>query len=133
MLKSLNSDGSLPGQFRSLQLKLIDQTLQFRGPGACDAFGSNRRFRPRLGSALLICKHLGPGKKGAIFRRLWKQRVGPALSPAAVGEIVQRRARLAGLEGDFGGPSLRSGFVTEASRQGVSLPAIMQLTEHRSV
>ncbi|EKT4104665.1 TPA: tyrosine-type recombinase/integrase [Stenotrophomonas maltophilia] len=71
--------------------------------------------------------------RGAIFRRLWKQRVGPALSPAAVGEIVQRRARLAGLEGDFGGHSLRSGFVTEASRQGVALAAIMQLTEHRSV
>lgn len=71
--------------------------------------------------------------EGAIFRRLWKQRIGPALSPAAVGEIVQRRARLAGLEGDFGGHSLRSGFVTEASRQGVSLPAIMQLTEHRAV
>jgi len=71
--------------------------------------------------------------EGAIFRRLWKNRVGPALSPAAVGEIVQRRARLAGLEGDFGGHSLRSGFVTEASRQGVALPEIMQLTEHRSV
>jgi integrase len=71
--------------------------------------------------------------EGAIFRRLWKQRVGPALSPAAVGEIVQRRARAAGLAGDFGGHSLRSGFVTEASRQGVSLPAIMQMTEHRSV
>ena len=71
--------------------------------------------------------------EGAIFRRLWKHRLGPALSPAAVGEIVQRRARLAGLEGDFGGHSLRSGFVTEASRQGVSLPAIMQLTEHRAV
>ena len=71
--------------------------------------------------------------EGAIFRRLWKDRVGPALSPAAVGEIVQRRARHAGLEGDFGGHSLRSGFVTEASRQGVSLPAIMQLTEHRAV
>ncbi|CAD7735262.1 Tyrosine recombinase XerC [Xanthomonas hydrangeae] len=70
--------------------------------------------------------------EGAIFRRLWKRRVGPALSPAAVGEIVQRRARLAGLEGDFGGHSLRLGFVTEASRQGVALPAIMQLTEHRS-
>ena len=39
--------------------------------------------------------------EGAIFRRLWKQRVGPALSPAAVGEIVQRRASLAGLEGGF--------------------------------
>src|SRR3546814_372846 len=71
--------------------------------------------------------------EGAIFRRLWRTRVGPALSPAAVGEIVQRRASLAGLEGDFGGHSLRSGFVTEASRQGVSLPAIMQLTEHRAV
>ncbi len=71
--------------------------------------------------------------EGVIFRRLWKQRVGPALSPASVGEIVQRRARLAGLKGDFGGHSLRSGFVTEASRRGVALPAIMQLTEHRSV
>ena len=71
--------------------------------------------------------------EGAIFRRLWKHRIGPALSPAAVGEIVQRRARLAGLEGDFGGHSLRSGFVTEASRQGVSLPAIMAMTEHRAV
>ena len=71
--------------------------------------------------------------EGPIFRRLWKTRVGPALSPAAVGEIVQRRARLAGLEGDFGGHSLRSGFVTEASRQGVSLAAVMQLTEHRAV
>jgi site-specific recombinase XerD len=68
-----------------------------------------------------------------MFRRLWKQRVGPALSPAAVGEIVQRRARLAGLEGNFGGHSLHSGFVTEASRQGVSLPAIMAMTEHRAV
>lgn len=67
MLKSLNSGGSLPVQFRSLQLKLIDQSLQFGSPGACDAFGSNRRFRPRLGSALLICKHLGPGKKLLLF------------------------------------------------------------------
>jgi integrase len=71
--------------------------------------------------------------EGAIFRRLWKDRLGPALSPAAVGEIVQRRARLAGLEGDFGGHSLRSGFVTEASRQGIPLPAIMAMTEHRAV
>lgn len=71
--------------------------------------------------------------EGAIFRRLWKVRVGPALSPAAVAKIVQRRARLAGLEGNFGGHSLRSGFVTEAGRQGVPLAATMQMTEHRSV
>lgn len=36
--------------------------------------------------------------EGAILRRLRKERVGPALSPAAIGELVQRRAKLAGLE-----------------------------------
>lgn len=71
--------------------------------------------------------------EGAIFRRLWKNRVGSALSPAAVGEVVQRRAVRAGLEGDFGGHSLRSGFVTEAGRQGVPLAAVMAMTEHRAV
>ena len=71
--------------------------------------------------------------EGAMFRRIWKNRVGPALSPASVGQIVQRRARLAGLEGNFGGHSLRSGFVTEAGKQGVPLPAVMAMTEHRSV
>ena len=71
--------------------------------------------------------------EGPIFRRIWKNRVGPALSPASVGKIVQRRAKLAGLEGNFGGHSLRSGFITEAGKQGVSLPAVMAMTEHRSV
>jgi hypothetical protein len=40
-------------------------------------------------------------------------------------------AALAGLDGDFGGHSLRSGFVTEGARQGVSLPALMAMTDHR--
>lgn len=71
--------------------------------------------------------------EGPIFRRLWKGRVGPGLSPAAVAEIVQRRALRAGIVGDFGGHSLRSGFVTEGGRQGVALPALMAMTEHRSV
>jgi len=71
--------------------------------------------------------------EGAMFRRIWKTRIGPALSPAAVAAIVQRRAALAGLEGDFGGHSLRSGFVTEGGRQGIALPALMAMTEHRSV
>jgi len=71
--------------------------------------------------------------EGPIFRRLWKQRVGPALSPAAIAAIVQRRAQAAGIPGDFGGHSLRSGFVTEAGRQGVALPAVMAMTDHRSV
>lgn len=70
---------------------------------------------------------------GAIFRRIWKNRVGPALLPGSVATVVKRRATLAGLEGDFGAHSLRSGFVTEAGKQGVPLPAVMAMTEHRPV
>lgn len=71
--------------------------------------------------------------EGAVFRRLWTMRIGDARSPAAVGAIVQRRAAQAGLKGSFGGHSLRSGFITEGARQGVALPALMAMTEHRSV
>ena len=71
--------------------------------------------------------------EGPIFRRLWGPRVGPGLSGKAVAAVIQRRARLAGLEGDFGGHSLRSGFVTEGARQGIALPALMAMTEHRAV
>ena len=72
-------------------------------------------------------------REGAIFRRLWKGRVGPALLPGAVATVVKRRAAMAGLKGDFGAHSLRSGFVTEAGKQGAPLPAVMAMTEHRSV
>jgi len=71
--------------------------------------------------------------EGPIFRRIWKNRVGPALLPESVAKIVKRRAAMAGLSGDFAGHSLRSGFVTEAGKQGVSLAAVMAMTEHRSV
>jgi len=72
-------------------------------------------------------------QEGPIFRRLWGDTIGPGISPRAVADIVQRRAALAGLDGDFGGHSLRSGFVTEGARQGVALPALMAMTDHRSV
>lgn len=71
--------------------------------------------------------------EGALFRRVWGKRVGPALSDRAIALIIQRRATLAGLEGDCGGHSLRSGFVTEGARQGLALPALMAMTDHRSV
>ncbi|TCV94637.1 hypothetical protein EC912_103122 [Luteibacter rhizovicinus] len=71
--------------------------------------------------------------EGPIFRRLWRHRVGDGLSPASAAAVVQRRAAIAGLEGDFGGQSLCSGFVTEGARQGIALPALMAMTEHRAV
>ncbi|MBP9738046.1 MAG: site-specific integrase [Rhodoferax sp.] len=71
---------------------------------------------------------------GAIFRRIRKgDHLGEALSPAAVRTIVKERCSLAGIEGEFSAHSLRSGFVTEAGRQNVSLAETMALTGHHSV
>ena len=73
-------------------------------------------------------------KSGAIFRRIRRgDKVGEPLSPAAVRDIVKTRAALAGLEEEFSAHSLRSGFVTEAARQGVPIGETMALTGHASV
>ena len=73
-------------------------------------------------------------KSGAIFRRIRRgDKVGEPLSPAAVRDIVKTRASLAGLEEEFSAHSLRSGFVTEAARQGVPIGETMALTGHASV
>ena len=70
---------------------------------------------------------------GAIFRRVRRgDKVGEPLAPAAVRDIVRKRAGLAGLEPEFAAHSLRSGFVTEAARQGVPLGEAMALTGHAS-
>lgn len=55
-----------------------------------------------------------------------------ALSSDQLAPIAQRRAQLGVLEGDCAAHSLRSGFVTEAGRQGVLLGEMMAMTEHRS-
>jgi integrase len=70
---------------------------------------------------------------GPIFRRVRKTKAVEPLSGQAVGLIVKRRAQLAGLEGDFGAHSLRSGYVTEAGRQNVPIKEAMGLTGHRSL
>lgn len=57
------------------------------------------------------------------FRQLYKGgKVGTAaFSADLVARIVQRRAKLAGLDGDWAAHSLRSGFVTKDGRQAGSL------------
>lgn len=91
----------------------------------------DKPIRGRAAVALQAWLERGQIVEGALFRRLWKGRVGPALSPAAIAGVVKRRAALAGVEGDWAGHSLRSGFVTEAGRKKVPLGDIMALTEHR--
>lgn len=72
-------------------------------------------------------------KSGPIFRRVRRGNViGEPLSPAAVRDIVKKRCALAGIETAFSAHSLRSGFVTEAGRQGLPLGETMAMTGHRS-
>lgn len=100
--------------------------------------GGVRREKPLRGpaaQALAAWLATAPAISGPLFRRLHRGgKVGSAgLSADQVARIVQRRAKLAGLDGDWAAHSLRSGFVTEAGRQGVPLGEVMAMTEHRSV
>lgn len=70
---------------------------------------------------------------GQIFRAIRRGKVGESLSAHSVALIVKARATAAGLEGDFSGHSLRSGFITEAGRQGKPLGDTMRMSGHRSV
>lgn len=72
--------------------------------------------------------------EGRIFRQLRKGgQLGEALGDASVRDIVKKRCLQAGLAGDFSAHSLRSGFVTEAGRQNMSLAETMTMTGHHSV
>jgi len=112
--------------------RLEHSKTQQAGPSA-----TSTPDKPILGvaaAALTAWLQASALSEGPIFRRLWQNtRIGPGLAPKSVAAIVQRRAKLAGVAGDFGGHSLRSGFVTEGGRQGIALPALMAMTEHRSV
>ncbi|TSH98170.1 site-specific integrase [Verticiella sediminum] len=73
-------------------------------------------------------------RDGALFRRVRRGGVlGGPLSAESVRRIVRTRCELAGLEGDYAAHSLRSGFVTEAGRQGLPLGEVMAMTGHASV
>ncbi|MBI3129501.1 MAG: site-specific integrase [Candidatus Tectomicrobia bacterium] len=73
---------------------------------------------------------------GPVFRRLGKggKVQAGALSGHSIGKAVKRYAERAGLRAeDFGGHSLRAGFVTAAAEAGKDVWAIMDVSRHRSV
>lgn len=74
-------------------------------------------------------------KDGLLFRGISKRgEILGGFSDKTVARIVKKRAALAGLDPSvFGGHSLRSGFITEAGRQGKSLGDTMALSGHKTV
>jgi len=74
--------------------------------------------------------------KGPVFRAIdrWEAIEERALTPQSINLIVKRRCAMAGLDPrEFAAHGLRSGYLTEAARQGVALPEAMQQSQHRSV
>jgi integrase len=73
---------------------------------------------------------------GHVLRRVGRHgNVGKSLDKDSIGRIVQRlvgRAKI-GDPADYGGHSLRAGFVTEASANGATDREIMKQTGHKSV
>lgn len=75
-------------------------------------------------------------KTGAVFRAIdrWEAIDDRALTPQAINLILKRRCAMAGLNpDDYSAHGLRSGYLTEAARNGVALPAAMRQSQHRSV
>ncbi|MBM5461549.1 site-specific integrase [Pseudomonas sp. P66] len=124
-------------QVQDLRQLDADTWLYALGATKTDTSGV-RRVKPIQGApahALSTWLEAAPAQTGPLFRRLYRggKVATKGLSGDQVARIVKRRAQLAGLDGDWAAHSLRSGFVTEASRQGVPLGEIMAMTEHRSV
>ncbi len=73
---------------------------------------------------------------GPLFRAIdqWGNVGRKALTPQAINLIVKKRAALAGLDPHrVSAHGLRSGYLTEAARQGVPLTEAMAQSQHRSV
>lgn len=98
-----------------------------------DRSDSDEPISGRAAAALANWLAAANVSSGPMFRRVRRGGViGEPLSPAGVRDIVKRRCALAVLLANFSAHSLRSGFVTEAGRQGAPLGETMALTGHRS-
>jgi integrase len=104
--------------------------------GAGQEIAISRGYRLRPVEHVLRWLAAAEISSGPIFREVkkggWLQ--DTALSPYAVALIVQKYAKLAGLDPAlFAGHSLRAGYVTSAVEANASLLKIAEQTRHRSV
>jgi integrase len=73
---------------------------------------------------------------GPVFRRIdkWGNIGTVALDPQSVSAMIKSRCAAAGLDpAQYSAHGLRSGYLTQAAREGVPLPEAMQQSQHRSV
>ena len=104
------------------------------GAGAVIAVPAGRRIEPvRLVREWL---DLAGHADGPLFRRLTRggALTNDPMSDRAVARLVQKCAATAGHEpAHYAGHSLRSGFLTEAARQGASVFKMREVSRHKSM
>lgn len=69
----------------------------------------------------------------AIFRSFRGPSAGGAMSAGAVGEVIKRRCAAADFQGNFGGHSLRRGWVTQGWNDKLNPADMMALSLHTSI
>ena len=74
-------------------------------------------------------------REGAVFRGVKPDRsFYESISGNSINVMVKKRIKLIGLNADeFGAHSLRAGFLTEATRQGINLTEAMMMSGHKSI
>ena len=73
--------------------------------------------------------------EGKLFRSVSKSgQLGSSITDVDINRVVKRRCKLAGYdESLYSAHSLRSGFITEAGKNGCPIGDVMQLSCHRSI
>ena len=97
-------------------------------------WGQNERTCPVL--ALENWLKIARIEKGPVFRSVGQHgKVGKGLHPNSIGRLVKQLVAGAKISSpkEYGGHSLRAGFVTEASTNGASYEQIMKQTGHTSL
>ncbi|API61277.1 integrase (plasmid) [Tardibacter chloracetimidivorans] len=140
----LIDDVELPPE--GLRLLIGRSKTDQSGEGAVIAIPEGRRIRPKalllawIDAAMEAARNLNNPlitfESGPLFRRLTRggELTADPVSDRAVARLVQRCAAAAGFDPtDYAGHSLRSGFLTEAARQGASIFKMRDVSRHKSV
>jgi len=109
--------------YRPLRQPMPRQRLGRRG--SCSPRGCRSTRSPRGPAGTTCCAHgisAGPVWRG-VDRYGRRPRAG-RMTPHAISAVITRRAGAAGLDGDYGGHSLRRGFATSALAGGATERAV---------
>lgn len=117
--------------------KLPCMTIDLRRTKVSDAEeGRTVKLVGRPVDALMVWLTSEEITSGPVFRHIdrWENVSDRAMSPAGINHMIKRRLELAGYdEADYSAHGIRSGYLTQAAKDGVGLPEAMRQSQHRSV